>query len=77
MLTHTTQTKWDFYQPANSLPTAAFDIRLDNVKMVTAKDALAIGTYAMPPTSQPLPLLLKSQRHNVVIAGRLCRVKLA
>jgi hypothetical protein len=41
MLAQTLKTKWDFFQPGNGAASASFDIRLDNVKMVTAKDALA------------------------------------
>jgi len=41
MLAQTLKTKWDFYQPPNGPTSATFDIRLDNVKLVTAHDALA------------------------------------
>ncbi len=41
MLAQTLKTKWDFFQPGNGAPSASFDIRLDNFKMITAKDAIA------------------------------------
>ena len=43
MLTRTIQLKWDFFQPLVTDPSANFDLRLDKVIMVTAKDALANG----------------------------------
>ncbi len=48
MLAQTLKTKWDFFQPGNGSTSATFDIRLDNFKMVTAKDAAANDSVCNP-----------------------------